>query len=321
MNSLQAKQLSLPDIMSRLGYEPVKTVKGRQELWYKSPFRQEEEPSFHTSYLGGKWIWNDFGDIGGTVIDFVMRHEGYTSVKEALEFLEGMFQGHFFARQSHRTGEGQGEEPGLFSFQQQTADAAPQGETVKELEFIAAHAISNPVIHQYLERGRGIPQALADRYLKEIEYRNRRSGKTYFAFGMQNESGGYEIRAATDRYPFKSALIVRDITLIPGSSGGRSVNVVEGMVDFLSLCAMYNTLQLTNDTIILHSLSSFDRAVEKIRQQSYTVINLFLDNDTPGRNGTQEFINLFGSQAQDQSELYRNYRDVNEALVDNVSKL
>ena len=88
MNSEQAKKLSLPDIMSRLGYEPTEITKGGAEYWYCSPFRKEKEPSFHTSYLGGKWIWNDFADSGGTVIDFVMRHEGYTKVSDALRFLE-----------------------------------------------------------------------------------------------------------------------------------------------------------------------------------------------------------------------------------------
>ena len=56
MNSEQAKKLSLPDIMSRLGYEPTEITKGGAEYWYCSPFRKEKEPSFHTSYLGGKWI-------------------------------------------------------------------------------------------------------------------------------------------------------------------------------------------------------------------------------------------------------------------------
>lgn len=63
----------------------------------------------------GKWIWNDFGDIGGTVIDFIMRHEGYSQVKDALSFLENMFPGHLFETASNTSQSG----PNLFSFQQQ----------------------------------------------------------------------------------------------------------------------------------------------------------------------------------------------------------
>ena len=61
MNSHQAKQIDLPNLMSRLGYEPTAIKKGGNEYWYRSPFRSEKDASFHTSYLGGKWIWKDFG--------------------------------------------------------------------------------------------------------------------------------------------------------------------------------------------------------------------------------------------------------------------
>ena len=64
MNSEQAKKLSLPDILSRLGHQPTEIKNGGNEYWYRSPFRKEKEASFHTSFLGGKWIWNDFADSG-----------------------------------------------------------------------------------------------------------------------------------------------------------------------------------------------------------------------------------------------------------------
>lgn len=50
MNSEQAKQISLPDLLEQLGHIPVKTTKAGRELWYRSPFRDEKEPSFHTSF-------------------------------------------------------------------------------------------------------------------------------------------------------------------------------------------------------------------------------------------------------------------------------
>ena len=67
MNSYQAKKLNLPEIMARLGYQPTKEAKGGIEYWYNSPFRAEKEASFHTTYKGGKWIWNDFGDTSSAV--------------------------------------------------------------------------------------------------------------------------------------------------------------------------------------------------------------------------------------------------------------
>ena len=95
MNSQQAKKIDFPDLLSRFGYQPVRITKGGRELWYRSPFRQESDPSFHTSYLNGKWIWNDFGDSGGNVIDFVMRHQRL-QFREALAFLKQLYQSNLF---------------------------------------------------------------------------------------------------------------------------------------------------------------------------------------------------------------------------------
>jgi hypothetical protein len=323
MNAAQAKQISLPDLMSRLGYEPVKTLKGGRELWYRSPFRTEGEASFITSYLGGKWIWNDFGDTGGTVIDFVMRHENYTSVKDVLTFLSHMFQGHLFERPySNRVGaieeKPMQQEPTLFSFKQQSNFNAPLKVEDSQLEFLSAHAITNPIIHDYLENERKIPVALVDRYLLEITYRNRANNKEYFGFGMKNMSDGYEVRSASSRYSFKSALKGRDITLIQGLAPERkTINVFEGMVDFLSLLVMMNTPNLSGDSLILHSLSSFPKASETIRQQNYQKINTFLDNDRSGQEGTRRFLEEFPGLVTTQSDMFAPHTDLNDALIAN----
>jgi len=43
MNAKQAKLIPLPEILERLGHQPVKEIRG--ELWYYTPFRAEKEPS------------------------------------------------------------------------------------------------------------------------------------------------------------------------------------------------------------------------------------------------------------------------------------
>ncbi|MCO6490877.1 MAG: toprim domain-containing protein [Phaeodactylibacter sp.] len=304
MNSEQAKKLSLPDIMSRLGYEPTEITKGGAEYWYCSPFRKEKEPSFHTSYLGGKWIWNDFADSGGTVIDFVMRHEGHSKVSDALQFLESLYRS-----QSPRSS--RKPDNSLFSFQQQSAPQA------RQLEFIEAREIENPAIMEYLTEKRKISGFLARKYLKEIRYRNLVNGKEYFAFGMQNRAGGYEIRSAQDDYPFKSALITRDITIIRGfRSGNGVVDVFEGMTDFLSLLTMMKTDCLAGDCIVMHSLSSYNKASAFIKEKGYSAINTFLDNNKSGREHTEKFIEDFGAKVASQSDMFLSYEDVNDMLKD-----
>lgn len=310
MNSDQAKRLSLPEIMRRLGYSPVRSEKGGNELWYNSPFRQETEPSFHTSYLGGKWIWNDFGDIGGTVIDFVMRHENLSSVKDALSYLKNTFA----TEQQRISDSGQ---TSLFSFQQQPSEAGSNSEVKSQIEFVDAHPISHPAIFDYLEQDRLIPSSIFNRYLVEVKYRNIKKGREYFAFGMKNEAGGYEIRSASDTNVFKSSLNSSDVSLIETGSQNSSVYIFEGMIDFLSLLVLYGLEDLSGDAIVMHSLSSFQRTKDILEERDYALINSFLDNDRSGLKTTEDFVACFSSRFKPQNDMYANHKDLNEALVAN----
>ena len=311
MNANQAKHIDLPNLMARMGYEPVSILKGGNELFYNSPFRNEKEPSFHVS-RGKKypWVWCDFGDTNGTVIDFVMRHED-CDFKSALQFLDDMYGKSPTTILKNNTFAESEKEPFLFSQETFT----PNEDEEKDLEFLSVNKIQNPLIQSYLVNERGISRSLIDKYLSEVRYRNKKTGKEYFAFGIKNESGGYEIRAASSDYNFKSALKGRDITLIKGSKPDAEVNVIEGMTDFLSLCAMYDTEQLTNDTIIMHSTSSYKRTKEVIQQNGYSKIHGFMDNDSTGDKTTERFNNDFPDLFFDERQLYSKFKDLNQALI------
>ena len=284
------------------------------------PFRKEEDPSFHTSFLGGKWIWNDFGDTGGTVIDFVMRHENFSRVREALEFLEQLSP-HCMQRARGEVREDQkqdavaklnGETYAQVRQQKDTSYPGPQ------LQFLNAHDIQNPIIFSYLEQERCIPRDLAYKYLKEIHYRHNTSGRKFYALGMQNCSQGYEIRMASDEYAFaKSSLGKKDISFIPGLQPGKGkINVFEGMLDFLSLMAMYDCKALNGDSIILNTTRYVDRAINFIRSKVYLGMNCFLDNDRAGEEGLLDFHQAFGEDfVFAQNELYAGSKDLNEGWV------
>ncbi|GAB2517104.1 toprim domain-containing protein [Spirosoma aerophilum] len=312
MNIEQAKKLSLPDLMTKLGHEPMRTKKGGYELWYRSPFREETDESFHTSFINGKWIWKDFGDIGGTVIDFVMRHEGYTSVRDALGYLQ-----HHFSTPSSRKPSlpKPAPAPDLFSFHQQPHREAVENYLESELEFLSAIPIKNPVIMSYLNGERRIPANIAKRYLQEVRYKHTASGKEYFGFGMQNQAGGWEVRPASSKYKFKAPLIARDISVIPGTSAERTTaHIFEGMTDFLSYLVLTGAEQLPDDAIIMHSLSSYNRAAAHIRAQNYEHLRTYLDNDKAGQQGTERFKADFGAKVLPQGERFANSKDVNDEL-------
>lgn len=304
MNVKQAKQLNLPGLLAALGHQPVKTTNQGQELWYHSPFRKDKTPSFHTSYLNGKWIWNDFGGNGGNVIDFALTHLGTKNVSQALAFLDEL---------TGRVGEPKPVEAPFFPLK-----ASPALSTT--LKLISATPVTNSQIKSYLSNNRCIPEPLISRYLTEITYQNTKTKKQFFAFGTQNRAGGYEIRSASDDHPFKSVIGKRDITVVPGSRPKSGiVSLFEGTLDFLSLLAIMNLNQLEGDAIVMHSLSSYNKTAQVLTQSNYQTINLFLDNDQSGVDVAFRFLQQFPN-AINQAVLFQPYGDLN-SFLQNTGKL
>ena len=65
MNTNEAKQIRIEEYLHSLGYDPVRRQGG--SLWYKSPFRDEREPSFKVNTERN--LWYDFGmGRGGNII-------------------------------------------------------------------------------------------------------------------------------------------------------------------------------------------------------------------------------------------------------------
>jgi 5S rRNA maturation endonuclease (ribonuclease M5) len=310
MNSEQAKKLSLPNILAKLGHQPVKTLKGGRELWYKSPFRNENDASFHTSFLGGKWIWKDFGDNGGTVLDFAMNYYS-TNIKGALANLDRLT--------------GSSNLQSLFS--QAPVSITPPavttppatGETLilKKISPLSVDSFNGKALLQYLIETRGIDPIIAAKYLVEVQYLNNDTGKIYFAVGIKNEVEGYEIRNAY----FKSSIGKKGIVFIKGKQEGRAV-MFEGFMDFLSALTYYQTVDLTkfqelvqSDILIMNSASFYERTKELLKAGNYSKISLYLDNDKTGqkvRDLLHEELPLF---TIDCSNIYRNHKDFNEFLI------
>ena len=74
MNTNEAKQIRIEEYLHSLGYDPVR--KQGDSLWYKSPFRNEREPSFKVNTERN--LWYDFGaGRGGNII--ALAQELYAS--------------------------------------------------------------------------------------------------------------------------------------------------------------------------------------------------------------------------------------------------
>ena len=166
MNTNEAKRIRIEEYLHSLGYSPARQQGG--SLWYKSPFRDECEPSFKVNTERN--LWYDFGaGRGGNIIALAQELYASDSLPYLLERI---------AEQAPNV------RPVSFSFGGQPFSKP----SFRQLEVAP---LSSPALFSYL-RQRGINTELAKRECYEVRYQT--DGKPYFAVGFPNRSGGYEIR-------------------------------------------------------------------------------------------------------------------------------
>lgn len=286
MNTNEAKQIRIEEYLHSLGYDPVRRQGGN--LWYKSPFRDEREPSFKVNTERN--LWYDFGaGRGGNIIALAQELYASDSLPYLLERI---------AEQAP------GVRPVSFSFGGQALSKP----SFRQLEVVP---LSSPALYSYL-RQRGINTELAKRECREVRYLT--DGKPYFAVGFPNRSGGYEIRNKL----FKGCIAPKDITHIQQEQPKETCYLFEGFMDYLS----FLTLRLERcpdrpdlggqDYIVLNSTSNLSKAIRPLG--GYGRIHCFLDNDKAGMGAVQELREEYGMRVRDASHIYGGYNDLNDFL-------
>ena len=286
MNTNEAKQIRIEEYLHSLGYDPVR--KQGDSLWYKSPFRNEREPSFKVNTERN--LWYDFGaGRGGNIIALAQELYASDSLPYLLERI---------AEQAP------GVHPVSFSFGKQALSKP----SFQQLEVVP---LSSPALYSYL-RQRGINTELAKRECREVRYLT--DGKPYFAVGFPNRSGGYEIR---NKF-FKGCIAPKDITHIRQEQPKETCCLFEGFMDYLS----FLTLRLERcperpdldgqDYIVLNSTSNLSKAIRPL--DGYGSIHCFLDNDKAGMEAVQELQEEYGLRVRDASYIYGGYNDLNDFL-------
>ena len=198
----EAKQIRIEEYLHSLGYSPVRQQGG--SLWYNSPFRDEQEPSFKVNTERNLWYDFDAGK-GGNIIALAQELYASDSLPYLLERIRE---------------QAQNVRPVSFSFGKQPLSKP----SFRQLEVVP---LSSPALYAYL-RQRGINTELAKRECREVRYLN---GETpYYAIGFPNRSGGYEIR----NKHFKGCIAPKDITHIRQSESKEACYIFEGFMDYLS---------------------------------------------------------------------------------------
>lgn len=293
MNIEQANSISLPEILEKITASEGKRV-GR-ELVFHSPFRNERTPSFHVNT--DKNLWFDFGEgIGGNVVTFVCTYlkisgEAYTPA-DALRWIRNMT----------------GQYPKIAAIKE--ADIPIKAD--KKLSLVRVGRIEHQALKDYLNL-RGIPFRLANRYLKEACLYNKETRKHFHALALENENGGFELRNPYLKISIKK----KGLTFVRGTvPKPDAIHFFEGAMDFLSVLADRKMDRLTDDAIILNSLSMLQSATPLIQNYGYRKAYSWMDNDPAGdkaTNAIKEFCKTeSGLQHIPMNGTYHPHKDVNQ---------
>ena len=280
INCETARNFPVEKALEKLGHFPKKTTE--KEAWFLSPFRSETQASFKVSKTKNRWY--DHGEgVGGNVIDLVCKILK-CSIKETLEFLnEGV---------------------SCFSFQQQ------QHFSKKEtgINIVKVQEITHSALIQYLN-SRSIPLSIAKIYCNEIRYTYK--DKQFFAIGLKNNKGGWELRNKI----FKNSSSPKTYTYIQNNS--KQLIILEGMFDLLSLAILDDNALKTSDVLVLNSIA-FIKLIENYLD-NYEWVQLYLDNDKAGQLATMRLIEKH-THVIDQRHIYKNYKDLNDLISHEKNK-
>ena len=271
MNSLDNNQIQIADFFAEKGYLPI-SKKGAN-WWYLSPLHSENTASFKVNV--DKHVWYDFGlGKGGGLATLVNLLYHPNNFQNSLHHLSGI-----------RT-----------SFPSTLKTTREGSETFSNVE---VKSLVNSALLKYLGN-RGITQQVASQYCKEVHYQNH--GKSYFAVGFSNRSGGYEIRNAY----FKGCIPPKDISVI--SKSYKDCHVFEGFIDFLSYVVLHGEC----DAIVLNSVINVPKSIDYLNR--YDSVYCHLDNDKAGHDATEQIRILYKGNVIDASEEYGEAKDLNEFL-------
>lgn len=284
----EIKSIPLADFLTKLGHEPA-AIKGTK-LWYKSPLRQEHTPSFKVDTALN--CWYDFGlGKGGNIIDLASGLYQSTDLRYLMRCIADSIT--------------------IQSVQTVASFFAPR-HSAPGMESFEVVPLEHRALVAYLQQ-RGIPAHIAKAKCKEAHYCV--NGKSYFAVAFENTSGGYELR---NQY-FKGCRGRKYISYLLWSRDGPSTDcaVFEGFIDYLS--ALTLGIITGNDVVVLNSVVNVNKVIPYLND--YSVINCYLDNDNAGRTVLSELTAIYGTTVIDRSSLYSGFNDLNEYIVNQISKI
>ena len=272
----QARKISIVKALEFLGYLPTRNTE--KEAWFLSPLRSETQASFKVSKTLNCWYDHGLGK-GGNCIDLICELHNI-AVREALAILAQVNIGNYALPKPQQTKVNQ------------------SGIVIRQVK-----SIQHPALFAYL-KSRKINPVVAQGFCKEVHYTIKE--KYGFSIGLKNNSGGWELR---NKY-FKASSSPKDLRWI--TNGSQNLIVLEGMFDLLSLLTLFPNIKREADFLILNSIAFADKALPYF--DTYTTVELYLDQDKAGRKTTSFFLNN-NATCIDKSNFYKVEKDINAWLM------
>ena len=272
----QARKISIVKALEFLGYLPTRNTE--KEAWFLSPLRSETQASFKVSKTLNCWYDHGLGK-GGNCIDLICELQNI-AVREALAILAQVNTGNYALPEA------------------QLLKVNESGTVIRQVK-----PIQHPALFAYL-KSRKINPVVAQGFCKEVHYTIKE--KYGFSIGLKNNSGGWELR---NKY-FKASSSPKDLRWI--YNGSQNLIVLEGMFDLLSLLTLFPNIKREADFLILNSIAFADKALPYF--DTYTTVELYLDQDKAGRKTTSFFLNN-NATCIDKSNFYKVEKDINAWLM------
>ena len=288
------EEIRIEDFLASEGYQPEKTKKAGKELWYCSPLRTENTPSFKVETT--KNVWFDYATrSGGSLLELCKQLKNL-SAKEAVYYFNREYSGSV-STVEQRTNH-------LKKIKEYNED---NGEIIDEIK-----PIKNSNLLDYLKE-RKIDLNVAREHLTEVHYLY--NGKRFYALGFRCDNAGYELRSSISKRNING----KNISTI--NNGSDSVKIFEGFFDFLSYATEHKNEYQKYDYIILNTSAFADEMHNDLNEKKvndlylkllkYDRIDTYFDNDDTGKKITNYFKEIFKS-TNDFSIIYEDYNDYNE---------
>lgn len=269
--------------------EPVEA--NGNHLWYHSPFRKEEVPSFIVDVNNN--VWFDHGtDKGGNIIALAKQLYQTDIMPLLMEKIEEVA-------------------PAVPPTKFDVLSLTELEESVKCVTIEGLKSIKDIAYFS----SRNIDFAIADKYCKQISFRfNDRDCQ---AVAFPNIHGGYELRSnmySGHMLPLAISIVRMDPNVI-----ASSCCVFTDFIDFLSYKTLLShgeteiLVERFADTYILNSASLISKALPNLN--AYSHIYCYLNNDKTGRTITETIQGAFTDrQVVDASDRYADFQNVSTYL-------